>query len=46
MNRHGLYWPTGRTLFRRGLQGPRRLALWGVSGAVLCLAALASIYIR
>jgi hypothetical protein len=43
MNQSGLYWPNGRSLFRRRLAARAHLALWLVFAAVVALTAAASL---
>jgi hypothetical protein len=44
MNHQGLYWPTGRNLFRQRPHTGRRMALWTMSAAAL-LTVVLSLYL-
>ena len=46
MDQNGLYWPNGRSLFRRRLATKARLALWLVFAAVVVLTAAASLQVH
>jgi hypothetical protein len=46
MNRQGLYWPTGRNLFRRRSTVGSRVALWFVVVATVTLAGLVSTFLN
>ncbi len=45
MNHNGLYWPNGRSLFRRRLATKARLALWLAFAAAVVLMAAASLQV-
>jgi hypothetical protein len=46
MNQHGLYWPNGRSLFRRRLPAWARFALWVALAAAVVLTAAASLHLQ
>ena len=43
MNHIGLYWPNGRSLFRRQLAARNRYALWLAFAAAVVVIAVASV---
>ena len=46
MNRRGLYWPDGRSLFRRRLPRVARVALWLSVSGVMIVMAMVSLHLK